>query len=166
MNQPFLQHLKELRLRLTWVVCIVLLGTAGALFFAEQLYGILKAPLTPVLPENSSFIALGLMEAWSVYFKVALVTGIVFTAPLWFYQVWIFLAPGLHKTEKRLITFASFATSLCFLLGISFCYFVIMPFGFEFLISLLQGSSVTIMPQMNLYLSFALRLIIAFGVVF
>lgn len=165
-DMPFFGHLRELRTRLVRASLFLCLGMLIALPLAKPIYSLLSRPILPHLPEGSHFMTLGVMEAWGVYFQIALVAGIFLSAPCWLYHLWAFVAPGLIKRERRFVTTVSFFGGFCFLLGGLFCYFVMMPFGFGFLTSLTEGTGIAFMPQMNLYFSFVLKLLIAFGLVF
>lgn len=166
LEMPLMGHLRELRSRLIKIAVIVSIGAGLCLLIAPTLFAYLTAPLIPHLSSGSTFVALGLTEAWLVYFQVAFIAGSFVTAPLWLYHVWAFMAPGLVKRERRFLFILGFTSALCFFAGGAFCYFVIMPYGFGFLVRLLADSGVTLMPQMNLYLSLALRLLFAFGIIF
>lgn len=165
-SQPFLSHLKELRTRLLFIVIAVACSTALAFIFAENIYHWLATPLYKHLPQDSHLITLSIMEGWIVYFKTAFIAGLGISAPFCLYHFWAFLAPGLLKQERKMLIRATFASSLCFVTGILFSYYVIMPTGLSVLIAFVNPGEITFMPQMSLYLSFVIRLMLAFGVVF
>jgi sec-independent protein translocase protein TatC len=99
------------------------------------------------------------------YITVALIAGIVLATPVIFYELWMFLAPALYQKEKRyIIPFVIFSTIL-FLIGSMFGYFVVFPYGFKFFISL-ATDEVQALPSVKQYFSFATRLLLAFGIVF
>ncbi|MCJ7810430.1 MAG: twin-arginine translocase subunit TatC, partial [Desulfobulbaceae bacterium] len=99
-KQPFMGHLEELRKRL--IACAIAIGAGFAIsyFFAEELFQILIAPLRAVLPEGDRLIFTALPEMFFTYLKVAFISGIMLVAPYIFYQLWMFIAPGLYKNEK------------------------------------------------------------------
>lgn len=99
------------------------------------------------------------------YLKLALVAGILLASPVIFHQIWRFIAPGLYRHEKRMLLPFSFISTLCFLGGAAFGYFVVFPPAFHFLISY-SSEFLDPMPAVSEYFSLALRLLLAFGVIF
>jgi sec-independent protein translocase protein TatC len=93
------------------------------------------------------------------------VCGLLLASPVIFYQIWRFLAPGLYKHEKRVLLPFSFLSSLCFLSGAAFGYFVVFPPAFRFLVGY-SNEFLMSLPAVSEYFSLALRLLIAFGVIF
>lgn len=158
-------HLNELRRRLTRVVIMVLVGFIACYGVAEPLYAWLSEPLKAALPEGSKLIYTSPQGAFFVYLKVALVTSIFATSPFTFYQLWAFIAPGLYKEEKQAIAPLAFFSAFFFLAGASFCYFLVFPIAFRFFMGFATD---VIVPMISVeeYLSFALKLLIAFGLVF
>lgn len=158
-------HLNELRRRLTRVVIMVLIGFIACYGVAEPIYGWLSEPLKAALPEGSKLIYTSPQGAFFVYLKVALVTSIFVTSPFTFYQLWAFIAPGLYKEEKQAIAPLAFFSAFFFLAGASFCYFLVFPLAFQFFMGFATD---VIIPMISVeeYLSFALKLLIAFGLVF
>jgi len=96
---------------------------------------------------------------------LALVTGVLLASPVIFWQIWKFVAPGLYRHEKRLLLPFSFLSSICFLGGAAFGYFVVFPPAFRFLLGY-SADFLSPMPAVNEYFSLSLRLLIAFGVIF
>ena len=164
-KQPFLTHLEELRKRL--VVCAIAIGVGFAISygFAKQIFSLLILPLTKVLPSDSRLIFTSLPEMFIAYIKVSLVAAIVLAIPVIFYQLWMFLAPALYQKEKKyIIPFVVFSTIL-FLIGSLFGYFVVFPYGFKFFIGF-ATDEIQALPSVKQYFSFATRLLLAFGLVF
>ena len=158
-------HLNELRRRLFRIVIIVLLGFVAFYGVSEPLYGILSAPLQACMPEGSKLIYTSPQGAFFTYMKVALVASLFGTSPFSFYQIWAFIAPGLYREERRAVLPLAFFSSIFFLAGASFCFFLVFPIAFQFFMGFATD---TIVPMISVeeYLSFALKLLIAFGVVF
>ena len=158
-------HLNELRRRLFRIVIIVILGFVAFYGVAEPLYGFLSAPLKVQLPEGSKLIYTSPAGAFFTYMKVALVASLFGTSPFSFYQIWAFIAPGLYKEEKRAVLPLAFFSSIFFIAGASFCFFMVFPIAFKFFMGFATD---TIVPMISVeeYLGFALKLLIAFGVVF
>jgi sec-independent protein translocase protein TatC len=122
-------------------------------------------PLKAVLPEGDRLIFTNLPEMFITYLKVSLIAGILLAAPYIFYQVWLFIAPGLYQREKKyVIPFVLFSTIL-FVGGALFGYFVVFPFGFKFFLGF-SNEYVKALPSVKQYFSFSIKLLFAFGVVF
>lgn len=163
---PLIEHVAELRRRLIVSSIAVLVCAAGALFFSPHIYRWLAGPLRLALPPSSTFITLSPVEGWLVYFKVSLLAALFASSPVWLYQLWAFAAPGLYRRERRILVLLGCASSLLFVGGALVCYYLIMPYGFRYFVTVLNGADIVVMPQMSLYFSFMLRLLIAFGLVF
>ncbi len=159
-------HLRELRKRLIISVIALGVGFAVSYFFSERLYGVLVSPLMPAMPRGSEFVAFtGVVEPFFVYIKVALLGGAALASPVILYEVWAFVAPGLYEKEKRWFLATVLFSSLLFICGLLFAYFVVFPFAFKFLLSY-AGPQLRPFISMNSYFSLVTRLLIAFGVVY
>lgn len=171
----FFEHLGELRMRLVRGVIGIIPGVIVAWIFKERLLEWFLAPLV------HAYARLGLgepeihfanpVEPFIGYLKIAIVCGLVGSAPWLFYQLWAFISPGLYKREKLMAIPFVFFSTLCFAGGAVFGYSIVFPMGFETLLGfagLLPEQSITMTPTIMLgeYLSFSTRLLIAFGVVF
>lgn len=164
-RQPFMAHLEELRKRL--VVCAIAIGAGFVVsyIFSKQLFHLLILPLTKVLPPESTLIFTSLPEMFIAYIKVALIAGVILAVPVIFYELWMFLAPALYQREKRyLVPFVLFS-SILFVAGSMFGYAIVFPYGFQFFISF-ATEDIKALPSVKQYFSFAIRLLLAFGIVF
>ncbi len=164
-RQPFLSHLEELRRRLVVAAISVGVGFGICYFFAERLFTVLVAPLKAVMPEGDKLVFTNLPEMFFTYLKVAFVAGILLSAPVIFYQLWMFVAPGLYQREKKLLIPFVVSSTLLFVGGSMFGYFVVFPFGFKFFLGF-ANETVKALPSVKQYFSFSLKLLLAFGVVF
>jgi sec-independent protein translocase protein TatC len=162
---PFTDHLEELRSRLIKCFIAVGVGFVGGYFFKEKIFDVLVAPLARVMHEGDSLIYTGLPEAFFTFLKAAFICGIMVASPVILYQFWMFVAPGLYSREKRLLLPIVFLSTLFFVGGALFGYFIVFPFGFEFFLSF-ATETIRPMPSMKEYLGFAAKLLLAFGVVF
>ncbi|UCG39278.1 MAG: twin-arginine translocase subunit TatC [bacterium] len=163
---PFTVHLEELRRRLIVCIVAVLVGFLVCYAFKERIFQFVSIPLVASLPpDNSWMIFTGVTEAFFTYLKVSFLAGFFLSLPVIFYQLWSFIAPGLYSKEKRLVVpFVIFST-LFFVTGASFGYFVVFPFGFQFLLGF-ATDTIRPFPSLKEYLSFATKLLLAFGMVF
>jgi sec-independent protein translocase protein TatC len=164
-QMSFLDHLSELRLRLTRCSIAIGIGFLACYGFSKQLFELLMRPLVEVIPPESKLIFTALPEAFFTYIKVALVGGVLLTSPYIFYQIWRFIAPGLYEEERQNMVPVALCSGLFFVAGSSFGYYVVFPFAFEFFMSF-ATEVIQPMPSLKEYLSFSLKLLFAFGLVF
>ena len=164
-KQPFLSHLEELRKRLVLCAIGVGAGFVIAYIFAERLFQLLVAPLKAVMPEGDQLIFTNLPEMFFAYIKVAFIAGIMAASPLIFYQLWMFIAPGLYRKEKKMAIPFVVSSTILFVGGALFGYFVVFPFGFKFFIGF-SNEYVKALPSVKQYFSFSMKLLFAFGAVF
>jgi sec-independent protein translocase protein TatC len=162
---PFTAHLEELRSRLIKSAIAVSIGFALCYGFKEDLFSILLKPLVAVMPAGGSLIFTGLPEAFFTYLKISFLAGVILASPVLFYQFWLFVAPGLYRNERRLLGPVILITSLFFLGGALFGYFVVFPLGFKFFMGF-GTDYIRPLPSMREYLSFCIKLLLAFGLVF
>lgn len=158
-------HLVELRKRLAISVSIVIIMFVVCFSFWEPILGWMIAPLKAVLPTGSNVIFTGVQEPFFTAMKVAFFTGFVISLPVIFWQFWLFVAPGLYENEKKLVVPFVGAATLMFLLGASFCYYVVIPLAFAFLIGF--GSALfTALPSIGEYVGFFTKVLVGFGLAF
>ena len=160
-----LEHLGELRKRLVRGFLAILIGFFACYGFAQQLFYYLSLPLLKVMPADSKFIYTGVAEGFFVDMKVVFVAGVFVACPFLFYQIWAFIAPGLYEEEKKYIIPLALSSALLFILGGVFCYFGVFPFAFEFFMSY-STDNIVAMLSIDEYLSFALKMVLAFGLIF
>ncbi|GBC62018.1 twin arginine-targeting protein translocase TatC [Desulfonema ishimotonii] len=164
-KMPFLSHMEELRDRLIRSFVAVGIGFSIAYGFKEKLFEILIRPLVSVMGKGDTLIFTSLPEAFFTYLKVAFLTGIMVASPVILYQFWMFVAPGLYQKEKKFLLPIVFLSTLFFVGGSLFGYFIVFPYGFKFFLGF-ANENIQALPSMKEYLSFASKLLIAFGVVF
>jgi len=162
---PITDHLAELRSRLIKSLLAIAAGFILSYAFSQRIFNFLVKPLVKAMPAGSHLIYTALPEAFLTYIKVSFFSGLVISAPVIFYQIWKFVMPGLYENEKKHVFPFVLAATAFFLLGASFAYFVVFPFGFRFLLSYATGD-IYAMPKLNEYLSFIVTLLIAFGSIF
>ncbi|MBF0119722.1 MAG: twin-arginine translocase subunit TatC [Desulfobacterales bacterium] len=164
-KMPLTSHLDELRKRLIVCFISVFVGFILSYGFKERIFTILTKPLISVMQEGDKLIYTGLAEAFITYLKVSLISGIILSVPIIFYQFWMFISPGLYENEKRLIIPITFFCSFFFIIGCLFAYFIVFPYGFKFFLGF---SSETIKPLLSMiqYLDFSSQFLLVFGLVF
>jgi sec-independent protein translocase protein TatC len=163
-EMTLVEHLEELRNRIVRCAIAVIVGFACCYGFAKELFGILMEPMVQVLNE-SNFIYTYPPEAFFAYLKTALVAGFMAVSPYIFYQVWMFVTPGLYSHERKWLVPIAFFSALLFSGGALFGYFVVFPYGFEFFASF-TDENIAFTPKLSEYFGFALKLLFAFGFVF
>ena len=122
-------------------------------------------PLVKTLPPGSSLVFTAVPEAFFTYFKAAILAGVFFSTPFLLYQLWAFVSPGLYRREKKYILPYLLFSSFFFLLGAVFCYFVVFPTIFRFFLSF-ATDSIRPLPSIREYLTFTIKLLLAFGLLF
>ncbi len=166
-EQPFVEHLMELRDRL--VRAAIAVGIAAAVLFfypgPGQLYDLLAAPLVSHLPQGATMIATSVISPFMVPLKILLLSAFLVALPFVLYQVWAFIAPGLYSHEKRLVLPLVVSSTLLFFLGVAFCYFFVFGQVFSFIQSF-APKSITAAPDIEAYLGFVMTMFLAFGLAF
>jgi len=166
-QETFISHLVELRDRLLRSIYAVF-GVFTLLWFwpgLAEIYDILALPMMRTLPEGTHMIATGVITPFLVPLKVGLMAAFLLALPYVLYQVWGFIAPGLYTHEKRLALPLVFGSTLLFLAGVAYCYFVVFNMVFHFIIQF-APKSITPAPDIEAYLSFVLTMFAAFGITF
>ncbi|MDO5609248.1 MAG: twin-arginine translocase subunit TatC [Pseudomonadota bacterium] len=161
----WLSHLVELRARLMKVMITVLVLFVGLAIFSNQLYGWLAAPMVAALPSGSQLIATNPLTSFSTPLRLALYVAMLLAAPMFLYQAWAFIAPGLYRHEKRLAAPLLVSSMLLFYLGCAFAYFVLLPAMFKFL-AFSRPEIVMMMPDIASYLDLVAVISLATGLAF
>lgn len=167
---PLLEHLIELRRRLIISFVAFLAASGVCYFFAPQIYNFLVQPLATALAgEERRMIYTSLTEAFFTYMKLAFFAGGLLAFPIVASQLWMFVAPGLYKNEKRAFFPFLVATPVLFLAGAAFVYYLVMPMAWGFFISFESNAGalpVQLEAKVGEYLSLTMTLIFAFGICF
>jgi sec-independent protein translocase protein TatC len=162
---PFTAHLEELRKRLIRCFIAIIIGFLISYGFKEKLFDILTRPLMQVMKAGDTLIFTGIPEAFFTFLKVSLLSGILLAIPVIMFEFWMFVAPGLYKNERKLMLPIVIISSFFFVGGALFGYFIVFPYGFQFLLGF-ATETLRPFPSMKEYLSFSAKLLLAFGFVF
>jgi sec-independent protein translocase protein TatC len=163
--EHFAPHHEELRKRLIRGFLAIILATVVAYLFVDQIVAICMQPLFIAYPGLQKLVYTKLTEAFITYLKLSLLVGIIASSPVLFYQVWMFIAPGLLDDERRLARQAVFWSTFLFAGGASFAFFIALPHILGFFMSY-AGPNLEPLPKLGLYLTFVARMVLAFGIAF
>ena len=158
-------HLLELRSRLLKVIYLFIIFSIAGMPFATQIYSFVSTPLIELMPVGSSMIATEVASPFMAPIKLVIYIALVFSMPWLFYQIWMYMSPGLLDSEKDFAAPLMISTVILFFSGISFAFFIVCPIVFKFFIAM-APESIQIMTDINQYLSFVFKLVFAFGIAF
>lgn len=168
-KDTFISHLVELRNRLVYSLIafgIVLVPlVTPPWFLAGKLYDILAIPMMDALPQGSKMIATGVIAPFFIPLKIAMLAAFLVALPFILYQLWMFVAPGLYKHEKKFVLPLIISSTLLFFVGMAFCYFFVFKMVFTF-IAQMAPASITVSPDIENYFNFVLGMFFAFGLAF
>jgi len=164
-RMPFMAHLAELRTRLARSAIAVAIGFGICYPFNEKLLYFMVEPLIKVLPKGQRLVYTGLPEAFFTLIKISLLAGLLLALPVVFHQIWMFVAPGLYRKERKYALGFVIASSVLFIGGAVFGYGLVFPFGFKFFVGF-ESELLQPLPALKQYFSFSMRLLLAFGAVF
>jgi sec-independent protein translocase protein TatC len=170
---PLLEHLVELRKRLVYSLLALLVGFLVCFYFAKPIYAFLTLPLAHALKgqPNDHMIATALTETFFTYVKVGMFAGLCLSFPIIASQIWMFVAPGLYKKERRAFLPFLLATPVLFLLGAAFVLYVMLPFAIPFFLGFQTPDApgtigIQLQARVSEYLDLVMTLIFAFGLTF
>ncbi len=158
-------HLEELRHRLLVSFGSVFFFAVLSYFFAEQIARFFMTPLFAAQPEVIKLVYTNLTEAFISYLKLSLLVGIIFSIPVLIYELWMFMAPGLHSNEKKTVMAIVFWATLLFTVGACFAFFIVLPQVLNFFMGF-ANQQLTPLPKLSGYLTFVARTSLAFGLAF
>ena len=166
-EQPFVQHLMELRDRLLKMVLAIGIAAGILAFFPgpSALYDLMAAPLVAHLPKGATLIATSVISPFLVPLKIMMMAAFLLALPVVLWQVWSFVAPGLYMHEKKLVLPLVISSTVLFFVGVLFCYYFVFGQVFKFIQSF-APKSITAAPDIEAYLSFVLSMFLAFGMAF
>ena len=164
---PFVSHLVELRDRLIRAVIAIAIAFAALAIWPgpSGLYDLLAAPLVAYLPKGATLIATNVISPILVPLKITLMAAFMLALPVVLYQVWAFVAPGLYSHEKKMVMPLVVSSTVLFITGVAFCYFLVIP-GMSKFIQAFAPASITAAPDIEQYFGFVLTLFFVFGIAF
>lgn len=158
-TMPFMDHLEDLRRCLIKCLLTVVTFSIGSFVFSKHVMDFLTAPYPDKL------IFLSPTEGFMIQIKVSFFAGLIISLPFLFAFLWQFIAPGLYKKERTITKLFILLTSLCFLVGAAFAYYIFIPLGLKFLLGY-QTESLVANITIDKYLSFVTMIILTFGLIF
>ncbi|MFQ5989069.1 MAG: twin-arginine translocase subunit TatC [Candidatus Methylomirabilales bacterium] len=177
-KMPFLSHLEELRRKLIASLIAIGVGFAVGFHFSEQIMAFLKRILTTTFVIQKSYpyvvtttkpppelIFVAPAEAFWAHIKIGFLTGLLLAIPFILFELWRFVSPGLLERERRYALPFVVLGTLFFFFGLGFCYFVVLPFAMNFLLTY-KTQHLTPMLSIGLFVDFTVRFLIAFGLIF
>ena len=159
------EHLIELRKRLVRSFIVLGIGFFFCYYYKEWIFDIITRPLTQALPKNSYLIYTGLTEAFFVYMKLSFFASLIITSPFIIYQIWKFISPGLLQQEKKYVVPFVLSSTVLFISGVLFGYFIALPPAFEFFVSF-NNKYLQAMIAFSDYLSLFVTFLLGFGLSF
>lgn len=164
-KETVISHFLELRARLLKVVIFFVFLSILGIPFSAEIYSFVAAPLINLLPDGATMIATEVASPFMAPIKLTLYIAMLFSMPWLFYQIWMFISPGLYSNERTFTGPLLFSTIILFFSGASFAFFIVCPIIFKFFIGM-APESIIIMTDISQYLSFIFKLVFAFGVAF
>ena len=162
-QMDFMEHVAELRKRLMIVAFFFLAAFVAGMFFSKSMIVFLQhAPAAHGITLN----AFRVTDAMYIYLEFAFVIALILTGPLFLYQLWAFISPGLYENERRLTLSYIPITVLLFLLGLAFSYFVLFPYVIHFMMSLSHQLDIQQTIGIHEYFTFLFQITLPFGLVF
>ncbi len=164
-EDSFISHLIELRSRLMKAAAVVIVVFLCLMPWAGNIYDYLALPMMHALPEGSKMIATGVITPFLIPVKVTMLVAFIIALPWVLYQLWAFVAPGLYSHEKKLIAPLVVSSSMLFIAGVAFCYFLVFGVIFHF-INNFAPKSISVAPDIDSYFGFVMTMFVAFGLTF
>lgn len=172
-NQSLIAHIRELKKRLIICLSIFLIATIISYIFVQDIYSFLVHPLASAMPDEAGrkMIFTGLAEAFITYVKLAVFAGMLISFPVFTWQIYLFCAPGLYKSEKKFFIPFLFCSPALFYIGAAFVYYFLFPLAWKFFLSFEMPASDVGLPikleaKISEYLSLVTAMIMAFGITF
>lgn len=163
-NYSLVEHLTELRTRILYSAYAVAALTILAWIFSERIFDFVRVPIEPHLP-TGGLVFTAPADKFMAHLKVSVLAGVIAACPVWIYQVWRFIAPGLYTKEKKYGLIFIFSGSVLFLMGVAFSYYLVLPTALKALLEF-GGTKDTPMITIDYYFSFFMMTTLVFGAAF
>lgn len=163
-GSPLIEHLTELRKRLIRAVTAITIGGIVCYVYSMEIFNYIRQPIERYLPEGG-LVFTAPTDKFMAHLKISFFAGLILSCPIWLYQIWKFIAPGLYAREKKYTLGFLFSGTGLFVLGAAFGFYLALPMAFEFLLSF-GGSIDKPMITIDDYLSFFLIATFMFGLAF
>lgn len=163
-DMTFFEHLGELRKRLFYSLIGIMVFFLVAWNFVKQMYVFVEGPVLKFLPPDKKLVFTSLTEPFYVYLKLAFIAGLFLASPFVFYQFWLFIKPALYKKEKKMVFPFVFFSTVFFIMGGAFAYYVVLPFACRFFIKI--GENFEAFLKIGEYFSLALQIILGIAIIF
>ena len=164
-KMSFLDHLDELRRRIIYALVAVFVGFVISFVFINPIFDFIMRPMQQLLPPGGTLVYTDPTEAFMLYIKIALISGLLLASPAVFAQLWLFVAPGLYAHEKKWAIPFVVMSSVFFVLGAAFSHYVVFPITWRFFVGF-TNDILTFMPRIEPAFAIYLRLILALGITF
>ncbi len=163
-DKSILHHLSELRKRIFISLFFILVFFIISWNFIEDIYGILALPILKYLPKGEKLAFTALTEPFIMYVKLAFISGLFFSSPFVFHQLWLFVSPALYRKEVKFVIPFVFFSSLLFVGGGVFGYFIIFPWAVKFFLQV--GSQFRAIITVSQYFSLMIRILVGIAIIF
>jgi len=164
-EQSLIEHLIDLKKYTIRSLWIVFAGFVCCIYFSEQIFDFIRSPIMPYLGHEGGLVFTAPVDKFMAHIKVSFLAGVIMTCPIWLYQVWLFIAPGLYQNEKKLAFSFILSGTVLFSLGILFVFKIVYPMAFKYLLTF-GGTTDKPMITINEYLDFFVTTTLMFGLAF
>ncbi len=167
MKMTLMQHFSELRRRILWTAVVFVLAFVFGWLISDSVESFLSAPLMAVW-DNAMLLYTELSDGLMIQFSLATLIALIITIPVLLWNIWAYIAPGLHKNEKQFLVPIFVFSPLLFVAGAAFAFYILFPFVFKFFLEINASTSVptVLLPSIKGYLAFSIGLLKVFGIAF
>jgi len=167
MKMTLMQHFSELRRRILWTAFVFVLAFAFGWVISDSVESFLSAPLLGVWDE-AELLYTEITDGLMIQFSLATLVALIVTVPVLLWNIWAYIAPGLHKNEKQFLIPIFLVSPLLFVMGAAFAFYILFPFVFKFFLEINESASVptVLLPSIKGYLAFSIGLLKVFGLAF
>ena len=167
MKMTLMQHFSELRRRILWTALVFVAAFAFGWIISDYIELFLSVPLLSVW-DDAALLYTEITDGLMIQFSLATLVALVITVPVALWNVWAYIAPGLHKNEKQFLVPIFLFSPLLFIMGAAFAFYLLFPFVFRFFLEINESASVptVLLPSIRGYLAFSIGLLKVFGLAF